>query len=67
MVKCAFCGREKNPFRGVHLIKNVGTIDFFCSRKCRMNSIKLKREKRKLKWTEAFHISREKSRQKEKK
>ena len=61
MVKCVFCGREEKAFKGVHLIKNTGTINFFCSSKCRKNSLKLKRDKRKMKWTEAFHSTRDKT------
>jgi|SRR3989338_5324279 len=51
MTKCVFCGREEHDFKGVHLIKNDGVIDFYCSSKCRKNSLKLKRDKRKMKWT----------------
>lgn len=66
MTKCTFCGREEKPFKGVHLIRNTGNVSFFCSSKCRKNSEKLKRDKRVLKWTEAFHETREKGRAKEK-
>lgn len=64
MVKCSFCGREENSFIGIHLIRNIGVVSYFCSGKCRKNSEKLRRDKRKLKWTEAFHITREKARAK---
>lgn len=64
MVKCVFCGREEPSFRGTHLIRNIGVVDYFCSGKCRKNATKLKRDKRKWKWTEGFHITREKSRAK---
>lgn len=66
MVKCAFCGREEQPFRGIHLIKNDGSIDFFCSSKCRKNALKLKRDKRKLKWTSAYRETLDRTREKEK-
>jgi large subunit ribosomal protein L24e len=62
MTKCTFCGKEEKPHKGTHLIKNTGTIDYFCSSKCQKNSTKLKRDKRKIRWTEAFHITREKAR-----
>ncbi len=39
---------------GVHLIKNDGSVNFFCSSKCRKNATKLKRDKKKLKWTQAY-------------
>ncbi len=54
MVKCVFCGRDENSYKGVHLLKNDGSIDYFCSGKCRKNAIRLGRDKRKLKWTEAY-------------
>lgn len=60
MVKCVFCGREEHSFTGIHLIKNDGTIDYFCSSKCRKNTLKLKRDKRKLKWTAAHSEERQK-------
>lgn len=62
MVKCTFCGKEERPHKGVHLIRNSGTVDYFCTNKCRMCALKLKRDKRKIRWTEAFHITREKAR-----
>jgi large subunit ribosomal protein L24e len=54
MTKCVFCGKEEHDFKGVHLIKNDGTIDFYCSSKCRKNALKLKRDKRKIKWTQIY-------------
>ena len=64
MVKCSFCGKEEYAFRGVHLIKNDGTISYFCSSKCRFNVLKLGRDKRKVRWTEAFREKRLKTTQK---
>ena len=64
MVKCSFCGREEHPSRGIHFIKNIGVVNYFCSSKCRKNSLKLRRDKRKLKWTSTFHEAREKSKMK---
>lgn len=66
MVKCVFCGKEEESFRGVHLIRNIGVVNYYCSNKCRKNALKLERDKRTLKWTEAFHITRDKARVKEK-
>lgn len=65
MVKCVFCGKEQHASRGIHVIKNMGAVNYFCSSKCRKNSEKLKRDKRKVRWTEAFHITREKARARE--
>jgi large subunit ribosomal protein L24e len=61
MTKCSFCGIEEHDFKGVHLIKNDGAIDFFCGSKCRKNSLKLGRDKRRMKWTEAYRLSRAKA------
>ena len=33
------------------LVKNDGSILYFCSDKCRKNMLKLRRDPRKLKWT----------------
>ena len=60
MVKCAFCGCDESPMRGIHLITNEGTIQYFCSSKCRKCALKLRRDKRKLKWTEAYRLARAK-------
>ncbi len=57
MVKCVYCGREEIPIRGIHLITNDGVVQFYCSSKCRKNALKLRRDKRKLKWTEAYRIA----------
>jgi len=66
MTKCVFCGKEEYSFKGQHLIRNIGAVDYFCSSKCRNNALKLKRDKRKVRWTEAFHIARDKAREREK-
>jgi len=60
MVKCVFCGKEEASLRGVHMFKNDGSIHYFCSGKCRKNALKLKRDKRRLKWTEAHRLLRAK-------
>lgn len=57
MVKCTFCGKDYPPHIGVHIISNNGTINFYCSSKCRKNALKLKRDNKKLKWTEAYRIA----------
>ncbi len=65
MTKCVFCGKDQDDFRGTYLLKNDGSIDYFCSSKCRKNQLKLKRDRRKMKWTEAFHITKDKRLSKE--
>jgi len=61
MVKCTFCGKEESPHKGIHLIKNIGVVAYYCSSKCRKNAEKLGRDKRKVRWTEAFHVTRNKA------
>jgi large subunit ribosomal protein L24e len=65
MTKCVFCGREVSPYKGVHLITNDGSMNFYCSSKCRRNALNLKRDKKKLKWTEAYRIVKAKTAAKE--
>ena len=65
MTKCVFCGKEQDYFRGLHLMGNDGVIYYYCSSKCRKNALNLKRDKRKLKWTSAYHEKREKAKAKE--
>lgn len=65
MTKCTFCGKDEKPYKGTHLITNKGETNYFCSSKCLRNSVKLRRDKRKVRWTEAFHIIREKARSRE--
>lgn len=60
LAKCVFCGKEGEDFYGTYLIKNDGTMQYYCSSKCRKNHLKLGRDRRKLKWTAAFYESREK-------
>lgn len=59
MTKCNFCGSEESPYKGIYQIKNDGSTSFFCSSKCRKNSLNLKRDKKRIRWTEAFRISRQ--------
>lgn len=54
MVKCVFCGKDKNLHKGVFLIKNDGSVNYLCSSKCRRNMINLGRDKRKVMWTQAY-------------
>ena len=61
MIKCVFCGKEQEEFKGLHYLKNDGSVNYLCSSKCKKNSLKLKRDKRKVRWAEAFHITREKA------
>jgi large subunit ribosomal protein L24e len=49
--KCSFCGKEIRLGQGIIFVRNDGTTKNYCSSKCRVNDIKLKRDPRKLKWT----------------
>ena len=64
-MKCVFCGKDEESFKGTHLVTNEGNVLYYCSSKCRKNSLKLKRDRRKVRWTEAFHETRNKARDKE--
>ena len=60
IAKCVFCGKEQEDYRGTYLMKNDGTVLYFSSSKCMKNHLKLKRDKRKVRWAEAFHVARKK-------
>jgi len=64
IAKCVFCGKEQEDFKGVYYVKNDGSVLYFSSGKCMKNHFKLKRDKRRVRWTEAFHLTREKRRAK---
>ncbi|MGP6207598.1 50S ribosomal protein L24e [Cuniculiplasma sp. SKW3] len=51
---CSFCGEEIEPGTGMTFIRKDGNILNFCSRKCRINMLKLKRVPRKVKWTREY-------------
>jgi len=48
---CSFCGNSVKPGTGTMLVRNDGSILYFCSNKCRKNMLKLGRDARKFKWT----------------
>ncbi|NPA22252.1 MAG: 50S ribosomal protein L24e [Candidatus Micrarchaeota archaeon] len=50
-MECSFCGKVIIPGRGILYFKANGTMFAFCSSKCKINFLKLKRKPRKLKWT----------------
>ncbi len=49
-MKCSFCTCEMEPGTGVLYISKGGKTLPFCSKKCRLNSLKLKRKQRKVTW-----------------
>ncbi|MEW6528833.1 MAG: 50S ribosomal protein L24e [Candidatus Micrarchaeota archaeon] len=54
MHPCYFCGNEIRKGTGMVYIKKDGVILYFCSSKCRKNSLNLKREGTKVKWTKTW-------------
>lgn len=60
LAKCAFCGKEHEDYLGTYYIKNDGSTLYFSSSKCMKSHLKLKRDRRKFKWTQAFHEQRDK-------
>jgi len=52
--KCSFCGGEIKPGSGMVYVRNDGVLLWFCSKKCGNSSLKLKRDPRKLPWTEYY-------------
>ncbi len=51
MITCYFCGKEIPKGTGIIYVKKDGKAFYFCSSKCKKNSLKLKREGRRTKWT----------------
>jgi large subunit ribosomal protein L24e len=54
-MKCEFCGKEIKKATGIMYVKKDGTTYHFCAKKCEKNTLKLKRKKRKTKWTKEYH------------
>ncbi|MEM3010229.1 MAG: 50S ribosomal protein L24e [Candidatus Bathyarchaeia archaeon] len=52
--RCSFCGHEFEYGTGIMYVKNDGSILWFCSSKCRKNSLHLGRDARKLPWTKFY-------------
>lgn len=52
---CGFCGSNIEPGTGTIYVRRSGNIVDFCSRKCRVNMINLKRVPRRTKWTKEYH------------
>ncbi|MHA2251335.1 MAG: 50S ribosomal protein L24e [Candidatus Kariarchaeaceae archaeon] len=52
--KCSFCGHDIPRGTGIIYVKTDGTILRFCTRKCRVSMVDMKRNPRKLKWTTKY-------------
>jgi len=46
-MKCVYCGKEYDLHRGLTLVMKDGTINHFCSAKCRKNK---EMKRRKVRW-----------------
>ena len=51
---CSFCNRSVSKGSGTMFAKNDVTVMWFCTAKCKKNSLVLKRDPRKLKWTKKY-------------
>ena len=51
---CSFSGEEIEPGTGLMFIKRDGTVLWFKNSKARKNSLNLKRNPRKVKWTRHY-------------
>jgi large subunit ribosomal protein L24e len=51
---CFFCGQRISSASGIMLIKNDGSIKWTCSNKLKKNLSKLRRDPRKMKWTNKY-------------
>ena len=47
MPKCSYCGETYEIHRGTTLVKNDGSVKYFCSGKCRKN---MAMKRRKVRW-----------------
>ncbi|MCZ6647696.1 MAG: 50S ribosomal protein L24e [Nitrososphaerales archaeon] len=63
---CSFCGGSVNLGEGTLLVRNDGSINWYCSSKCRKSSVFLKRDPRRFKWTTITRQAREKRKEKKK-
>jgi len=51
MAKCAFCNTQIEVGTGKMFIYVSGKFDYFCSKKCEKNMLKLGRNPKQFKWT----------------
>jgi len=51
---CSYCGKEIPPGRGMLFVQRTGSVLYFCSNKCKKSQLILKRDPKKLKWTERY-------------
>lgn len=49
-MKCSFCSSEIEKGKGLLYVRKDGKVLSFCSRKCRVNMLQLKRKTHKIAW-----------------
>ncbi|MCK5304365.1 MAG: 50S ribosomal protein L24e [Candidatus Heimdallarchaeota archaeon] len=52
--KCSYCGKDVEHGCGMLYVQRTGTVLTFCSNKCKKSQLVLKRDPKKLKWTERY-------------
>ncbi len=52
--RCSFCGDEFPAGTGIMYVRNDGTVLWYCSSKCRKSSVDMRRDSRRLKWTQYY-------------
>ncbi|RLG69678.1 MAG: 50S ribosomal protein L24e [Methanobacteriota archaeon] len=52
--ECSFCKEKIEPGTGKMLVRNDGSIYFFCSSKCEKNLLKLRRKPFRTRWTKVY-------------
>jgi large subunit ribosomal protein L24e len=58
-MKCTFCGKEIPEGHGTIYAKKDGTTYYFCSKKCRHSLLTKKHKAHKTKWTNEYHLKKE--------
>lgn len=53
-MQCSFCGGNIPKGKGIMYVKADGKVFYFCSSKCKKNTLKLKRVGRKIRWTKRY-------------
>lgn len=56
---CNFCGTQIEPGTGILYVRKDGNTLNFCSRKCQVNMVQMKRVPRRVKWTNEYHAIKE--------
>lgn len=54
MPKCTFCGNDIPRGTGKMFVFSTGKLNYFCSRTCEKNLLKLKRNPARTRWTQHY-------------